>query len=470
MVDFIGRPYIDVRLSLNSFLPADTRPDFADRLVDYQLAMLRQNPDFHDKIEFEIAQTCYDFSFGTYAASLTEAGFALADVKSFGDSLRGLTSTALEHGVAGLHDLLSLTEKIPRRHTLEDGPCERIATLLTESTRYGTLPFSILARHAFIGVSLLKSLVARQVLSEDDVSEFMRSIHTVAADLVADIAAVHSGETCREQFLVQYGHLRPGTYEITSPRYDEAPDFYIGGEVVESVAKRVKTTKIELTASQERGIRECLSEVGLEEDTHSFFDYIATAISAREKAKFDFTRGISDVLIEVERWGAELSLEREDLAYLTIDTVLGGTSDHGALRAEIDRGRENQRVARAIRLPHLIVDPGDIYIVAPARGTPTFITSKSVTAKSVTLPTDDAGSIDNCIVLIESADPGFDWIFSHEIAGLVTQYGGANSHMAIRCAEFGLPAAIGCGERLFTRLLHASVIELNASARKVSGH
>ena len=71
-----------------------------------------------------------------------------------------------------------------------------------------------------------------------------------------------------------------------------------------------------------------------------------------------------------------------------------------------------------------------------------------MTAPTRRLDVEGAQIIDGCIVLIESADPGFDWIFSHAITGLVTKYGGANSHMAVRCAEFGLPAAIGCGERL----------------------
>ena len=72
-------------------------------------------------------------------------------------------------------------------------------------------------------------------------------------------------------------------------------------------------------------------------------------------------------------------------------------------------------------------------------------------------------------MLIKSADPGFDWIFSHNIAGLITQYGGPNSHMAIRCAEFGLPAAIGCGEKLYNQLLKAKVIELDCGSRKIEG-
>ena len=71
------------------------------------------------------------------------------------------------------------------------------------------------------------------------------------------------------------------------------------------------------------------------------------------------------------------------------------------------------------------------------------------------------------IVLIRAADPGYDWIFGHEIAGLITQYGGVASHMAIRAAEFGLPAAIGCGELMFGRLRAARLIELDCVNRKV---
>ena len=65
---------------------------------------------------------------------------------------------------------------------------------------------------------------------------------------------------------------------------------------------------------------------------------------------------------------------------------------------------------------------------------------------------DQTGTISGKIIAIPSADPGFDWVFSHDIAGLITQYGGANSHMAIRCAELGLPAAIGIGDKLYERL------------------
>ena len=63
------------------------------------------------------------------------------------------------------------------------------------------------------------------------------------------------------------------------------------------------------------------------------------------------------------------------------------------------------------------------------------------------------------IVLIPSADPGYDWIFSHGIGGFVTMYGGANSHMAIRAGELGIPAAVGVGEKQFQQYKNALYLE-----------
>nr|AIE93127.1 Phosphoenolpyruvate synthase/pyruvate phosphate dikinase [uncultured marine thaumarchaeote AD1000_31_G03] len=76
-------------------------------------------------------------------------------------------------------------------------------------------------------------------------------------------------------------------------------------------------------------------------------------------------------------------------------------------------------------------------------------------------------SMENKILLIENADPGFDWIFTKNPAGLITKYGGVASHMAIRCAEMALPAAIGCGEIIFSRLVSSSKIELDCKNQQI---
>ena len=71
------------------------------------------------------------------------------------------------------------------------------------------------------------------------------------------------------------------------------------------------------------------------------------------------------------------------------------------------------------------------------------------------------------IICIENADPGYDWLFSCNIAGLITAWGGTNSHMAIRAGELGIPAAIGVGERLFDQLQVASKIKLDCMAKQI---
>ena len=63
---------------------------------------------------------------------------------------------------------------------------------------------------------------------------------------------------------------------------------------------------------------------------------------------------------------------------------------------------------------------------------------------------------------MESADPGFDFIFSYGIKGLITKYGGANSHMSIRCLEQGIPAIIGIGENRYKDLSRAKIININS--------
>ena len=69
--------------------------------------------------------------------------------------------------------------------------------------------------------------------------------------------------------------------------------------------------------------------------------------------------------------------------------------------------------------------------------------------------------------MIDSADPGYDFIFSCQIKGLITKFGGANSHMSIRCSELNIPSAIGVGEKKFRELLAAKKIHLDCQTQKI---
>ena len=46
-------------------------------------------------------------------------------------------------------------------------------------------------------------------------------------------------------------------------------------------------------------------------------------------------------------------------------------------------------------------------------------------------------------------------------------FGGINSHMAIRCSELGIPAAIGVGERMFNEISKSRISRLNTISEKI---
>ena len=465
LVDYCGHPYIDVRLSLNSLLPFDLEPEIGHRIIDAELTQLAENPALHDKIEFDIAITCRDFSFEVGARRLKDSGVSTSDIEALSDGLGVLTKRLLSAGVSQLDAEMQNTEILAANVERPDqaGLATHCRNLLERTREFGTLPFAKLARHGFLGILFLRSLVHREVFSEDDADRFMRGIHTITAEFIADIRNLASGAMERHALLRKYGHLRPGTYDILSWRYDERPEMYISDAPPPIVPLE---SPFVVSNGQKSDISKLLNEFGYPIEPDELLAYISRSIKARESSKFVFTKAISNALSALTEWGDRRGLSHDDLSFLPIQSIKEN-SDVGRLKEHIDLGREKFRITQAIRLPHLIVEPSDIDVVRMPIWQPNYISGKSVTGPVRAIKPDGGADIDGCIVMIESADPGFDWIFSHNISGLITKYGGANSHMAIRCAEFGLPAAIGCGDRLFEILSRSSIIELNCAARTI---
>ena len=116
-----------------------------------------------------------------------------------------------------------------------------------------------------------------------------------------------------------------------------------------------------------------------------------------------------------------------------------------------------------ITLPEVILNKKDIYFFKPLKTRINFVGRQIINGSIYILSSQNKKKInlDNKIIFIENADPGFDFIFSHKIKGLVTKFGGMNSHMAIRCSENNVQAAIGVGEKLFNNLSENKKIMIN---------
>ena len=468
-----NHPYIDVRNSFNSFVPGGLPDEIGEKLVNAWLDRLEEHPELHDKVEFEIVPTCLDFCFEEDFPARYPKVLDQTESRRYRAALESLTRNCLRPDAGS-----TLTLALGNAATLdrlqlppvEDGVhshLARAALLVRLCRRYGTLSFAIAARHAFVAEALLRSAVRRGALSAGRLGEFKRSVRTVTGSMVSEYALVCEGKRDRKQFLSAYGHLRPGTYEISSRRYDERDDLF-QSEISSPTA--VELPAFALADDERAGLDRLLAASGLDVlNADELLTYARNAIAGREQVKFTFTRALSDALAELVRWGESQGLSRDDLSY--IDWPAIARSLYQPIMDEIDRhyldiaeaGRRSIDAAYVFRLGHIVFGVRDIYVATLNRSVPNFIGSGAASGQVVELTAASPASTDvaNRIVCIENADPGFDWIFTRNPGALITRFGGANSHMAIRCAEFGLPAAIGCGDQIYLRVVAVGRVELD---------
>jgi phosphohistidine swiveling domain-containing protein len=185
-------------------------------------------------------------------------------------------------------------------------------------------------------------------------------------------------------------------------------------------------------------------------------------------------KNVNAALETISALGNQLNLDREQLSFLSISDFQKFETDSivRADRVQLERrAAYNQKRWAAgvmMRLPDIIFSGEDVaaFRLEPWRAN--FITRKKLEARAVWLDEANARpALSGAIVVIRAADPGYDWIFAHNIAGLVTEYGGIASHMSIRAAEFGIPAAIGCGSVVFEALRGAARVELDCAGETV---
>lgn len=467
MPDFGGLPYIDVRVSMSSLIPAGVPDPVAGRLVDHWVDVLTDQPHLHDKIESRIVVSCGGLRYPDRVDALAGAGFAADELRVLRRCLHHLTDRLIagplwEQDLAELRLLGGGSRAHRCRTPGREGPgcCGAgLAALLDLCAAHGTRPFAGLARAAFIAGELLDELLAEGVFSVDDRLAFIAGLGMVAGELKRDFGAMD-----RSAFLKRYGHLRPGTYDILSPRYDEEPDRYFDWSsprphAAEPVPFRPSPTQL-------RDIARLVGRAGFSFDAHRLLTFAGAAIRGRERAKFEFTTVLSDVLSGVRRLGERLGLSAEEMSFVDIGTVEGLTgADRSAaavLRRAAERGAQAHAASRTVMLPPLITGRDDVLGFHVPAGRPNFVTQGRVLARVADIDAGDPPG--DAIALVASADPGYDWLFSRGIAGLVTAFGGVNSHMAIRAQELGIPAVIGVGEALFRTWLGAAALDIDAAA------
>ncbi|RKH35874.1 PEP-utilizing enzyme [Corallococcus sp. CA031C] len=464
--DFAGHAYVDVRASLNSFIPAVTPSHVAEVLVSHQLARLAEAPELHDKVEFEIADTCASLGLRERLRRLYASSVEAGELDALATALRDLT-------LKGLGDLpawLAQVERL-RAHPFAPGLEGGLGPILARLRELGTLPFAHLARTAFVVTALLKSFVREGVIDASEQREVLQRIRTVAGQLQADALRVRRGELGLEALVAEFGHLRPGTYDIRMPRYGADPERYFGPLI--SGGEEPPRHEAPLSHSLHARLGAGLRSAGLKLTPDAFLGHLGAAIAGREYGKHVFTRTLSGVLEHLAEWGEPLGLGRDDIAHLSleqVETALALPPDEARswCRDAVEEAREHAAAVNLIELPDILVRTSHLLFHVSSGEQPLFVTKACVRAPVLVadgLP--DPERVRGNIVLLERADPGYDGLLALGVAGIVTAYGGANSHMAVRCTELQLPAAIGVGREQFRRLSGGRVMTLDCGGRRL---
>lgn len=467
---FCGQPYVDIRASLNSFIPATVDDKTAEKLIDAYLAILTANPHLHDKIEFDVAFTVWTPTFDHEAKMrLIPFGITHDQIETLSQGLKIVTRRALTRLDS---DIASINQLEQRRAQIQNSkldPLDKGILLLEDCRYFGTSAFAHAARAGFVAMSFLNSLVMANILSLHEKQRFLNSIKTVAGEFEEDARKVAAHELPIATFCDRYGHLRPGTYEITMKAYWEDTERYLLRKA-KTVPATPKRNEFIFSAQAEYAIRKVLTELDTPLSFSDFIDYLISAIKARESVKFIFTRNLSLALDYFIDYGKSVSLSRDTLSYLQWDELKqlrAGNIILPMLEMVVKQRRKLAKLTKMIELPQLITTENNFYCFERMVAQPNFITAQCITAPAV--KHDHHADLHGAIVLVPQADPGYDWLFAHGIAGLVTQYGGANSHMAIRAAEMALPAAIGVGDKLYEELSQANHLHLDCALQLVRG-
>lgn len=466
MTSFFGTPFVDVRVDFNSWIPNLLDNNLANKLTNYYLDQFKKNTTAHDKVEFEILFTCYTPSSEKKLLKLKKFGFSNDELLKISKSLKFINKQALKQFPIYLKNINALKLKQEKLVKSKMYEIDKINWLIEDCKRYGTYSFAGLARCGFIAIELLNSFVDMEIIDEGQKSIFLKNINTITTEMLID-----KNKLSKNNFIKKFGHLRPDTYEITSKNYEDGYELYFKNN--KKIDKKIDKKKFIFNKIQIKKINKFLFKNDLNINFSDFIFFIKESIKNREYAKYIFTKSIDLVFRELKKIARRTKININEISYIDIKYILNlyYNLNNQNISDKIKQiSNENKKLYKfnlKIMLPEILSSYQDIYSYSENINKVNFVGNKTVILNTVFYKKEIKTKLKNKIVCIESADPGYDFIFNENIGGLITKFGGANSHMAIRCAELGLPAAIGVGSLLFKNITDAKIISLNPSSNKI---
>jgi len=474
MLNIAGSPYIDLRVDFNSFLPSKLNKEISEKIINYQINQINKKPYLHDKVEFEVVNTCYDFNL---EERINKIPITQSEKKIYTKELFELTNNILNPKNKFFKNEIIKIDNLKKRIDLIKksnlSHIQKIHYFINDCKNLGTLPFAGIARCAFISKSILDSLVYRKLLSKNDLEKFYLSINTVSKDINSEFKKAKKSKNFSE-FINNYGHLRPSTYSIIEKNYkDNLFGYFSKTESVQNNNER--KNKFILDKKKSLKINNLFKEKKISVNFNQFLKFAKLSIENREYLKLIFSRSINEIFLCLKDLAKKININYQEFQHLDIDLILKAFHNleqenlKKTILRNININKKSASFSKYILLPDVINNVTNFEIFHDLDCKENYITNKSIVGEIFELnKSKKLKNTKDKIILIENADPGFDFIFSYKLKALVTKYGGSNSHMAIRCMELGLPAIIGVGDKIYNQLSKSKKVFIDCNNNKYS--
>lgn len=427
-----GRPYVNVRTSLNSLIPDGVPDATARRVIAESINTLSQQPELHDRIETDLFPTCVGFA-NEGRLQLSNAGLSKADQQLWHAALLALEPSwqAFSKRATAYHDVENFVLKVVVETRNDEVGTAKLRSALASIRSAVALPFAMHARLAFVARFQLASLVTAGAISQKRLDTILGCV--AVANSVEGLIARDAGV------------LRPATFDIRVRP--------VGHISVSAKNATRATPRATFTTKEHRAVAALLKPLKLNVDANAWLDMSLRRIELRETYKYRLSIALSNWLSALTNWGRWRNLSVDDLSFLRIKN-LTHNREPNELRRHITRNQKRYDDEASIKMPLLIASRADIRANTQPALRPTFLGCGRVSGPLTVIDRHARAQpiAPSAVVLIRAADPGFDWIFAYPFAALVTCYGGPHSHMAVRCAELNVPCVLGCGETVYNAL------------------
>ena len=171
--------------------------------------ILSKKPYLHDKLEFDVAITCFSFDIKDKAKKHLPKNLKKKNIikfinyhkENFKSYFNKNSASSLDSIEKKINLLEKKQEKYKKVKSLKDS-IFMIKIIIDDCINLGAIPFAQAARHAFIAKSILNSLQNKKIIKKQKLNNFESSINTITTEFLKDINLVYLKKISKNFFFI----------------------------------------------------------------------------------------------------------------------------------------------------------------------------------------------------------------------------------------------------------------------------